>query len=83
MSHMSDLDLQRQIRETEILMDLGWTEEDAQERVSNRRAFPVTNADAQSLDVYEDTAGRYLDEPEVLYGDYCSLEDYYDSGIDF
>ena len=33
--------------------------------------------------VPEDTAGRYLDEPEVLYGDSCYLEDYYDSGVDF
>jgi hypothetical protein len=31
----------------------------------------------------EDTTGRYLDEPEVLYGEVDSSEDYYDSGIDF
>ncbi len=37
----------------------------------------------RSPQVPEDTAGSYLDEPEVLYGDSCYLEDYYDSGIDF
>jgi len=93
MSHMSDLDVQRQIRETDILMELGWTEDEAQDMVE---AGPIedlptlhdehdltTDSDAQSLDVYEDTAGRYLDEPEVLYGDADFSEDYYDSGIDF
>ena len=39
--------------------------------------------DAQSPDVYEDEAGRYLDEPEVLYGDSYYLEDYYDGEVDF
>jgi|TARA_R100000656_G_scaffold33807_1_gene29069 hypothetical protein len=63
---------------------IGWHWEFVEETPDKEWAIAVADEVwNRTPQVPEDTAGRYSDEPEVLYGDSYHLEDYYDSGIDF